>query len=92
MEANLVSESIESQIRGYSPDGELRFSFGRRGRGPGEFSTPVQAIRLSDHRLLVGDEDGRLTYVAPSGLEQLGFHGTHFTRSMTWTWSTTHWY
>ena len=68
----LVSESMESQVRGYSPDGELRFSLGREGRGPGEFSTPAVTIRLPDGRLLVGDDDGRLTYVAPSGLEELG--------------------
>ena len=48
--------------------GDVRWSFGRRGEGPGEFQNPVDMLPLADGRTVVWDtEVGRLTWVSEDG-------------------------
>lgn len=63
----LVADAREAQIRWYSPTGELVTSFGRRGRGPGEFASLSGAIRLGPNRLLATDMNGQLTTFTNEG-------------------------
>lgn len=51
----LVTDAREAQIRSYSPTGELRGAFGRKGDGPAEFTRPVAAFRLTTGGVVVLD-------------------------------------
>jgi hypothetical protein len=54
-----ITDSTEAQVRKYTRSGKLLLSFGVRGEGPGELSSPIQALPLSSDTLLVVDQ-GRL--------------------------------
>src|SRR5215218_1848946 len=49
----LVADGVEQQVRFYDTDGRLRGTFGRRGRGPGEFTHIGGVQRLNDRTILV---------------------------------------
>jgi DNA-binding beta-propeller fold protein YncE len=57
-----------STVHVFSPDGEWKQTWGRPGKGPGEFTTP-HAIRVHrDGRVLVVDrENGRIQAFSPGG-------------------------
>lgn len=46
-----------ARIHRFAPDGRLRHSWGRPGRGPGEFNTPHAVWILPDGRVLCADRD-----------------------------------
>jgi hypothetical protein len=64
----LVADAREAQIRRYTGDGELISHFGRRGQGPGEFTSLSDAIRLDENRLLASDMNGQLTTFTNQGV------------------------
>lgn len=47
-----VLDSREMQVRAYDSAGQLLLTFGRSGRGPGEFSSPVRLL-VSDSQIVV---------------------------------------
>ena len=51
----LVADKREQQIRNYDSRGRLRWHFGALGEGPGEFTSPVVAIRLDSTLILALD-------------------------------------
>lgn len=57
----LMSDAKTSQVRLYDSVGRIRRTIGRRGGGPGEFDTPIAAVRLTDGNLVVADLMGRIT-------------------------------
>lgn len=63
----LVTDTREAQVRRYGSEGQLLWSAGRRGEGPGEYRTPSTVARLPDGRVLVGDRSGRITYLDSAG-------------------------
>lgn len=55
-----------SNVHWFSPEGKLRRSWGKPGRGPGEFTTP-HAVRVhSDGRVLVADRENNRVQVFTS--------------------------
>jgi hypothetical protein len=63
----LLADSRDHAIRRYSAGGELHFSAGRRGDGPGEFQQPTAALRLSTGEVLAIDKHGRTTIFDSAG-------------------------
>ena len=57
----------ENSVREYSPSGELLWRVGRRGEGPGEFSSIMDLEFDATGNLLVLDRASRVTIVNPSG-------------------------
>src|SRR5581483_8410615 len=57
-----------STVHRFAPDGTLRRTWGRPGRGPGEFTTP-HAVRVHpDGRVIVADrENDRVQVFSPDG-------------------------
>ena len=49
-----LADQSEATVHAYNPDGEYRFSIGRRGEGPGEFNAAYQP-RIHDGELYVLD-------------------------------------
>ena len=57
-----------TMVHWFSPEYELKRSWGGRGSGPGEFVTPHGIAVLGDGRVLVGDrENNRLQVFSPEG-------------------------
>lgn len=52
----LVADAAIGRVLEYSRDGRLLRTFGRRGKGPGEFSSPSWMVVLGDSQLLVKNE------------------------------------
>lgn len=50
-----VTDTARHQVQVYDPDGQLLSSFGRRGRGDGEFNFPTLIWRDGSGRILVTD-------------------------------------
>lgn len=67
----LVADAREAQIRLYTEAGSLTRAFGRKGGGPGEFHSPVSAIRLHTGDILVADASNRLVTFDPDGAQVL---------------------
>ncbi len=65
----LIADEQESQIRVYSPTGQLLTSFGRKGQGPSEFNAPLGAHRRSSGEIVVIDSDGKGVVFSPDGSE-----------------------
>ena len=69
----------ENQVRLYEADGSLAATFGRRGRGPGEFLELSGATRLDDGTIVALDTGNeRLTLFSPEGelLDERAVSGT----------------
>jgi hypothetical protein len=49
----VVAEGSDFTLRVFDRDGRHLSTFGRRGRGPGEFSNPMTLLKLDERRLLV---------------------------------------
>lgn len=79
-EGFLVADVSEHQLRRYSPFGELHWTSGRRGDGPGEFQQPSRAVRLPTGEILVTNFDRRFTILSSSGDSVLRMVETPFTR------------
>ena len=68
----LVADLREAQLRRYSDRGKLLAAWGRRGRGPGEFTMPIALLRLRPRgELLAVDVRGRLSVFDSTGSELL---------------------
>jgi len=67
----LVTDGREGQVRGYGFHGELRFFFGTKGDGPGEFKVPVGTVRLPGGTLANVDIGRGVRVFDPSGDEVL---------------------
>jgi hypothetical protein len=63
----LVVDVAESQIRRYSSRGKLLWYAGRRGRGPGEFTSVTVVGRLPSGLVVAGERGGRLTFFDSTG-------------------------
>jgi hypothetical protein len=63
----LVADAREVQFRVYDVDGRLATRFGERGGGPGEFRSPVVALRSSTGDILAGDLSGLLVRYDSTG-------------------------
>jgi hypothetical protein len=63
----LVVDAQESQLRRYGDDGRLLWHAGRKGRGPGEFTSPTGVARLASGQVVAGDRSGRLTFFDSAG-------------------------
>lgn len=57
----LVADAREAQLRRYAPTGELLWKAGRRGSGPGEFSSPNAIVRLPSREILAAEFSHRFT-------------------------------
>lgn len=55
----LVADEQENQVRVYSPTGQLRRHFGRKGQGPKEFVFLHGAMRLGTGEVLAVDDQGK---------------------------------
>jgi hypothetical protein len=55
----LIADMSEHAVRRYSSEGELHFTIGRQGDGPGEFKEPTVALRLPSEEILAIDMRGR---------------------------------
>jgi hypothetical protein len=63
----LVTDHAAPMVRIFSRDGRVVSTFGRSGRGPGEFGFPVRAALLSDRSLRVYDMNlRRITHFSPT--------------------------
>lgn len=51
-----VADAMARSITALDEDGEVLFSFGRQGSGPGEFSTGLTGLALFDDHLVVSDQ------------------------------------
>ena len=67
----LVADIREAQIRRYGEGGDLLWSTGRKGRGPGEFVAPGAAVRLGGGEVVAVDRTGRLTRYDSAGASVL---------------------
>lgn len=76
----LVADQQEAQIRRYGSDGRLLWRQGRKGAGPGEYSGPTGAVRLSSGEVLAVDQTGRLTRYDSAGGVVLGTTETEINR------------
>lgn len=63
----LVGDRKEAQARRYSASGELLWYFGRRGGGPGEFSSVTAVRRLPSGNIIIADFGGRITLIDSAG-------------------------
>ncbi len=63
----LVVDPSESQIRRYSDGGKLLWHAGRRGRGPGELTSPTVIGRLASGQVVTAERGGRLTFFDSAG-------------------------
>ena len=54
-----VTEASEARVLGITPNGRIEKSFGRQGRGPGEFVSPATLAAAGDSMLLVFDRGQR---------------------------------
>jgi hypothetical protein len=63
----LVADRSEEQIRRYSPEGKLLWFAGRRGAGPGEFTSLVSVTRMPSGEILAVTRSGRLTFFDAEG-------------------------
>ena len=62
------------EVRLYSGEGAHRFTFGRRGGGPGEFRTPLVIAAIRGDTLVIGDEaPWRFSYFDREGRYQRAF-------------------
>lgn len=57
----IVINRRKGNINIYDKDGKSLITFGRKGRGPGEFSQPIAAIRLNSGKLLIAEFQGKLS-------------------------------
>ncbi len=62
-----VLDRRDRNVKVFSGDGELITTFGRRGQGPGEFSSPVSISLTSRGEVMVLDLMRRLEYFKPNG-------------------------
>jgi hypothetical protein len=67
----LVADADEAQVRRYAGDGRLLTVFGRKGRGPGEFTRLTAAVRTSNNAIAAVEIDGRLSLFDESGTNLL---------------------
>lgn len=63
----LVADVSESQIRRYADDGTLLWHAGRRGRGPGELTSPTAIARMPAGEVVAVERGGRLTFFDSAG-------------------------
>lgn len=63
----LVADQREAQIRRYAANGTLLWHVGRKGAGPGEFSSPPAAVRLPSGDVATVDRSGRLSLFDSAG-------------------------
>lgn len=67
----LIADEGEHRVRRYSEDGSLLWQVGRRGGGPGEFTSPVSLSRLSDSTLVTVERNGRVQVWGDSNAPEL---------------------
>lgn len=59
---------VDAQIKAFDAAGDLRWRFGNRGRGPGEFTNALDLEVASDGTVWVLDSGtGRITVISPNG-------------------------
>jgi len=63
----LVTDPMESRVFVWGNDGKMITSFGRRGRGPGEFRALADAVFLEDGRIVTLDRTGSLSWFTTAG-------------------------
>jgi len=63
----LVVDGSEAQVRRYTDDGRLLWHAGRRGQGPGEFTSVTAVGRLNNDEVVAGERNGRLTFFDSAG-------------------------
>lgn len=63
----IVGDSTQSTVFVFDMDGELIVSFGRSGRGPGEFNFITGVIQLSMGDILVSEPSGRIHRFSENG-------------------------
>lgn len=63
-----VIDHVNTRVVAFSPEGRLLWTFGRKGRGPGEFQLPYRIGLQSDGNLIVYDaRTGEVTRLAQDG-------------------------
>jgi hypothetical protein len=62
-----VGDAMSHSIRIFEPEGRFAGSFGRRGRGPGEFNGITGLLRIPGDSLVIVDSPNRLTVLDPGG-------------------------
>jgi len=72
----LAADVRLNEVKMFDSDGFFIGSFGREGRGPGEFMNLISAIRLDDGHILTADVSGRLTLFSGDGEEVLKSYNT----------------
>ena len=75
------------RVHHFGPDGELAHSWGKRGKGPGEFGWPVHHALLDPKgRLIVSDRgNNRLQLFTPQGKFLAEWGGLRFPQDYTFT-------
>ncbi len=64
----VVADAGSHQVRGYAPDGTVRWTVGREGAGPGEFRQLVGLARIRGDSVVAFDYWlGRATVIGPDG-------------------------
>ncbi|MFW6347906.1 MAG: 6-bladed beta-propeller, partial [Cyclonatronaceae bacterium] len=63
----IVGDSTQNLVFVFDMDGELLFSFGRSGRGPGEFNFITGIMQLSMGDILVSEPSGRIHRFSDNG-------------------------
>ena len=70
-ESVYVADGMNNEIRVFGLDGSHRFTFGRSGEGPGEFTRLYSVVWLGDRLLALDTEQGRISEFSAEG-EYLG--------------------
>lgn len=70
------------RLKAFDRDGRLRWAFGRKGSGPGEFANPTHVVATGDAVWVTDAGAGRITVVTGDGelREHIGFDGRLFLR------------
>lgn len=62
-----VADRLASEIRAFSPEGEILHRMGREGAGPGEFRSVQSLGMLGDTIVVLDPGNGRLGFLSPAG-------------------------
>lgn len=74
---NILTADIRlNQVKVFNENGSFIKKFGREGRGPGEFTNLISAIRLQNENILAADVSGRLTLFSADGVDILDTYKT----------------
>ncbi|MCH8548057.1 MAG: 6-bladed beta-propeller, partial [Balneolaceae bacterium] len=72
----LAADVRLNKVKIFDSDGLFVNSFGREGRGPGDFSNLISAVRMDDGNILTADVSGRLTLFSDNGEEVIETYNT----------------